>query len=929
MPIYCKDKILGGINMNYKKLTAGLMALAMVFAGAGYLPDVNTTQTNSIVAAAADEVFGDFTYVKLSDHIRLKGYSGSSAKVEIPSQIEGLNVTEITMDAFKNNTAVETVIIPNTVQSIGLSAFQGCTSLKNVSIPDSVTEIQGSAFRGCTALEELPLPNSLWSIESSILADCTALKTLTIPGSVKEVGFGICRGCTSLTDVTISDGVETVGKNAFYECTSLKGVTVAPSVKAIGSYAFYKTPWLQEMYDNNDYVLINNILLAVKNAEGEYTVPEGTEYISSAFTSNGKLTKVTIPDSVKVIGDHAFDDCTNMVEVDIKGGVELIDEDAFFCCFALETINFPNTLGSINQHAFWGCKKLKEINLPDSVVYVGSCAFRECEAAETLTLSKNVKLIENETVSYNSNITKFEIPEGVETLSGAAFFHFENLQEVTIPQSVTKIGKRAIGYLYNSETREYEVLTDLKIYGYTNTAAETYANENGFEFIALGEGTPKPAEESSKPEDSSSQPIDESSKPDDTSSQPVDESSKPDDTSSQTDSNSSEPDESVVDPIDDPLKPPVEPLDPGELTPTEPDEPTTPSDPGNTTDPGLSTDTAVRLGDVNQDGVINVKDSVIVTAFAKQVKSPSNSLQKFTADVNQDGNINVKDSVLVTAAAKNVKKLTNEFAVMKGDGTVQAGGSDTPATEPEKPSDIPEAPIAEPAEQPVTDDPTDAPEEPAQDPETPADVTEEPVQAPETPAVVTPTDSSELDYIFDSYDDLKKEDLDKLLVQTKAVLSTKTYDSWETAYDEVFHAITKDEDGYYYYTETTKDINGDGIPEAIMWDVHHNIYYIITYSEGSVIQLLKLPSNHSRPYFYQDRSDIYFSIATEDCETYFVYSFDGKSLTPSEKYFYSDGGDTSAYTDYVDADTTDYSFMSQIDFDTALSSVTHNYSNGN
>ena len=63
-----------------------------------------------------------------------------------------------------------------------------------------------------------------------------------------------------------------------------------------------------------------------------------------------------------------------------------------------------------------------------------------------------------------------------------AFIDCTSLTNVTIPASVTDIGDEAFGYFYEKSTREYVNFT---IYGYTGTAAETYANENDFTFINL------------------------------------------------------------------------------------------------------------------------------------------------------------------------------------------------------------------------------------------------------------------------------------------------------------------------------------------------------------------------------------------------------------------------------------------------------------
>ena len=82
----------------------------------------------------------------------ITGYSGSEKVVNIPSTIGGVEVKVIGENAFKNNTDIETVIIPEGVTSIEDFAFYKCTGLKYVSIPESVTSISEDSFYRCGAL---------------------------------------------------------------------------------------------------------------------------------------------------------------------------------------------------------------------------------------------------------------------------------------------------------------------------------------------------------------------------------------------------------------------------------------------------------------------------------------------------------------------------------------------------------------------------------------------------------------------------------------------------------------------------------------------------------------------------------------------------------------------------------------------------------
>ena len=144
-------------------------------------------------------------------------------------------------------TSLNTIVIPNSVTSIGTNAFSFCSGLKTVTIPNSVTSIGTNAFSFCSGLKTVTIPNSVTSIGTNAFSFCSGLKTVTIPNSVTSIGSGTFEGCTGLTEVTIPNSVTDIGDEAFYYCTGLKTVTIGNSVKSIGDKAFYHCSSLEHV----------------------------------------------------------------------------------------------------------------------------------------------------------------------------------------------------------------------------------------------------------------------------------------------------------------------------------------------------------------------------------------------------------------------------------------------------------------------------------------------------------------------------------------------------------------------------------------------------------------------------------------------------------------------------------------------------------
>lgn len=164
----------------------------------------------------------DYKYTfRYDGTVAIAGYLGTSADLDIPSQINGSSVTEISWGAFRKYEGLTDVNFPNTLRTIGDSAFYGCKNLVNVVIPESVSKIGASAFYGCTSLETVEIKGSPESIEKYSFNRCSALKKFYIPDTVVSVGEYAFYGCSSLEAVYIPPTVNYIEEHAFDLCNRL------------------------------------------------------------------------------------------------------------------------------------------------------------------------------------------------------------------------------------------------------------------------------------------------------------------------------------------------------------------------------------------------------------------------------------------------------------------------------------------------------------------------------------------------------------------------------------------------------------------------------------------------------------------------------------------------------------------------------------
>ncbi|MGN8766186.1 leucine-rich repeat protein [Blautia massiliensis (ex Liu et al. 2021)] len=176
------------------------------------------------------------------------------------------------------------------------------------------------------------------------------------------------------------------------------------------------------------------------------TIPEGvTEIGESAFFGMDNLSFVKIPGTVKTIGKNAFRTAGRKIPkltVTMGKGITTIGANAFTATNIYE-LNIPDSVKTIGEGAFYSCSKLQKVTMGDSVTKIGAHAFAWCEELTSIRLSNNITEIPESMLYVCSKITKVTLPAKIKSIGKAAFCHCENLTEITIPSGVTEIGPTA------------------------------------------------------------------------------------------------------------------------------------------------------------------------------------------------------------------------------------------------------------------------------------------------------------------------------------------------------------------------------------------------------------------------------------------------------------------------------------------------------
>lgn len=145
-------------------------------------------------------------------------------------------------DAFFKCSSLTSIVISNSVVSIGDNAFKGCNSLSNVVIPNSVTTIEAGAFWDCSSLTSIVIPNSVVSIGGSAFSGCSSLTSTLIPNSVVSIGDSAFEDCRFLLIIDIPDSVTSIGNSAFSGCNNLSYKLKQELISCFG-YKLFLAPY--------------------------------------------------------------------------------------------------------------------------------------------------------------------------------------------------------------------------------------------------------------------------------------------------------------------------------------------------------------------------------------------------------------------------------------------------------------------------------------------------------------------------------------------------------------------------------------------------------------------------------------------------------------------------------------------------------------
>ncbi|MBR2381800.1 MAG: leucine-rich repeat domain-containing protein [Clostridia bacterium] len=361
--------------------------------------------------------------------------------------------------AFSGCASLSSVLIPNSVTSIGSYAFNKCTSLASITMGNSVFSIGNYAFNESTSLTSIIIPDSVASVGDYAFYNCTSLTSVLTGNSMRSIGDYAFYGCKLLTSIVLPDSMISIGNCSFCACKSLESITIPNSVTSIGNSAFASCTSLSSAKIGNSVTSMGDYVFTACSSLTSVIIGNSVMSIGkNAFYNCKLLTSVTIPDSVKGIDDSAFSGCTSLASVTMGNSIMSIGNSAFSGCSLLTNISIPDSVTSIGNSAFSGCSSLTSVTIGNSITSIGSNAFNKCTSIKNVYYTGDIKswlgINFNNYISnpmYNGSdlyfegelVTNLVIPDSTTSIGNYAFYSCKSLASITIPDSVTYIGDYA------------------------------------------------------------------------------------------------------------------------------------------------------------------------------------------------------------------------------------------------------------------------------------------------------------------------------------------------------------------------------------------------------------------------------------------------------------------------------------------------------
>lgn len=406
-----------------------------------------------------------------------------------------------------SQSSLNSITIPSQVQIIDKNSFFNCIELFKVRFEkdSKLRIIESFAFSSCS-LEYIKIPRLVYKISKNAFYQCSLLKKVEFCDQSELILIDDEAFCeTSIYSISIPPRVTRIGQYCFHNCYELISVNLSEksemifidtcafcnsSIQSITmpSNARLNKQWCKELTNLNEIKIIQNKQQFILCYDDSLIIGK-SDYNSKNYDiihfACRNVTNVKIPSFIKIIDANAFDNCRNLVNVEISkdSELEIIEKLAFAFC-PIEKFFIPSHLKIIGSSVFHFCLKLKEIEFTEDseLEKIGESAF-VFSSLESISFPSSLIELEEGWCNGTEKLKKVSVSPKNKYLKllddsfllsktdkksdiyDVFEFANRNVSEVKVPFYITKISSFSFQDCKDLHTIEFEKNSQLQIIG--------------------------------------------------------------------------------------------------------------------------------------------------------------------------------------------------------------------------------------------------------------------------------------------------------------------------------------------------------------------------------------------------------------------------------------------------------------------------------
>ena len=287
--------------------------------------------------------------------------------------------------AFSDCNTLESVIIPDSINSLAIYTFNNCYSLRFVVLPDTFVSLASYVFNNCYSLREVVFSDPMSGVSTYAFRYCSGLERFCCSRVLGSIGRNAFEGCYNLKKIYLGEEMTSIAESTFSECRNLVTAKLPATVTAVYRNAFYNCASLKWV-----------------------DLPEGLLSIGErAFYAAG-LRSLRLPSTLTTVDTYVFSDCKALEEVTLPSSLTGLAPGTFANCYGLKRVN-TGSVSTIGSSAFTSCKALTQLTLGENTTSLGYSALANCIALNRLYLPPSVSFLDASFVSGCSSLKELDL----------------------------------------------------------------------------------------------------------------------------------------------------------------------------------------------------------------------------------------------------------------------------------------------------------------------------------------------------------------------------------------------------------------------------------------------------------------------------------------------------------------------------------------